>query len=62
MPYSLYYSPDSIRVLSRIQSRKLKLSFSKKCQKLEYNPTQKIIKTNRVPDCNTDSTVHLKFF
>ena len=58
LPYSLYYSPDSIRVLSRIQSRKLKLLFSKKWQKLEYNPAQKIQKINRVPDCNTDFTVY----
>ena len=31
-------------------------NFSKKCQKLEYNPAQKI---NRVPDCNTDYTVYV---
>ena len=54
VPYSLYYSPDSIRVLSRIQSRKLKLLINKK---FEYNPNQKIQKINRVPDCNTDLKV-----
>ena len=47
IPYSLYYSPDSIRVLSRIQSRKLKLLCSKKSQKLEYNPARTVIQTIR---------------
>ena len=56
LPYSLYYSPDSIRVLSRIQSRKLNLLFSKKWQKLKYNPAQKS-KKNRVLGCNIDFTV-----
>ena len=38
----------------------MKLLFSKKWQKLEYNPAQKIQKINRVPDCNTDFTVVMK--
>ena len=55
---SLYYSPDSIRVLSLVQSRKLKPLFSKKWQKLEYNPAPKIQKINRIAECYTDSTVN----
>ena len=49
LPYSLYYSPDSIRVLSRIQSRKLKHLFSEKWHKLKYNHAQKIQKNYQSP-------------
>ena len=44
IPYSLDNSPGLIRVLTRIQSRKLELLFNKKWQKLEYDPAQKIKK------------------
>ena len=59
IPYSLDYSPGLIRVLTRIQSRKLEHLFNKKWQKLEYNPAQKMKKINSVPDCNPDLTVYL---